>query len=217
MQRFNYIKVLIAFTLLITAFKVHALDKDSLIKDTLIMLKEVEIRAFDSELPLEHTPVPITVIDEVQLNNANNGSILSAINMVPGVKMESRGLGGSRRISIRGSLLRSPFGVRNISVFLYGVPITDADGSTPFELADPFLLDRIEVVKGPSSSLYGSGMGGVIFLDDSLNTKNMRLTTELGSQGYTKIHFGSGFQSGKFKMSYDYIYQRHRGWREQES
>ena len=48
-----------------------------------------------------------------------------------GVLMETRGMGGSRRLNVRGSALRSPFAVRNTMLFVRGFLLTEADGTSP--------------------------------------------------------------------------------------
>ena len=77
--------------------------------------------------------------------------MLPAVNLVPGVRMEERSP-GSFRLSVRGSLLRSPFGVRNIKVYWNDIPFTDAGGNTYFNLVDPNSIRQIEILKGPGSS-----------------------------------------------------------------
>ena len=88
--------------------------------------------------------------------------VQEALNRLPGVKMESRGIGGSRRISIRGSNARSPFAIRNTFLLADGFVLTSADGVSPFEWLDPQLLSQIEVVAGPTGAFVGGGYGGVL-------------------------------------------------------
>lgn len=88
--------------------------------------------------------------------------VQEALNRLPGVKMESRGIGGSRRISIRGSNARSPFAIRNTFLLVDGFVLTSADGVSPFEWLDPQLLSQIEVVAGPTGAFVGGGYGGVL-------------------------------------------------------
>jgi iron complex outermembrane receptor protein len=71
---------------------------------------------------------------------------------------------GSYRFSIRGSLLRSPFGVRNIKFYLDDFPLTDAGGNTYVNLIDKYFIETIEVFKGPDGSFYGANTGGAVLL-----------------------------------------------------
>ena len=65
----------------------------------------------------------------------------------------------SYRMNIRGSTLRSPFGVRNVKVYLDDIPFTDAGGNTYLNQLSYYNFNSIEVLKGPGGSLYGAGTG----------------------------------------------------------
>jgi len=58
---------------------------------------------------------------------------------------------GSYRLSMRGSLLRSPFGVRNIKIYMDDLPLTDATGNTYLNLIDLNQLSSIEITSKPFS------------------------------------------------------------------
>jgi len=103
---------------------------------------------------------------------------------------------GSYRINIRGSSLRSPFGVRNVKVYWNDIPITDAGGNTYFNQFTPNNFSYINVNKGPAGSMYGAGTGGMIQLHSltgwkpGLNLEILRgnygLETELASFQFGK-------------------------------
>ena len=120
------------------------------------------------------------------LDRYNNISLLPALNSVPGVVMEERSP-GSYRISIRGSSIRSPFGVRNIKVYLDNIPFTDAGGNTNLNLLDFNTLGKVEIIKGPTGSIYGSGAGGTILLSS-------KFTTDTG------LHTFAGFEAGSYGL-----------------
>ncbi len=90
--------------------------------------------------------------------------MVSALNTVPGVRMEERSP-GSYRLSIRGSLLRSPFGVRDVKVYYDEIPLTDAGGNTYLNAIDVNSVQGIEVLKGPDGSLFGANSGGVVLVN----------------------------------------------------
>ena len=82
---------------------------------------------------------------------------------VPGVALANRqNPAQDPRISIRGFGARSAFGVRGVRVLQDGVPLTLPDGQTPVDVVDVEGADRVEVVRGSASSLYGNAAGGVI-------------------------------------------------------
>jgi iron complex outermembrane receptor protein len=84
---------------------------------------------------------------------------------VPGVALANRqNPAQDPRVSIRGFGARSAFGVRGVKVLQDGVPVTLPDGQTPVDVLDIEGADRVEVVRGSASSLYGNAAGGVIDL-----------------------------------------------------
>ncbi|MFT3747323.1 MAG: TonB-dependent receptor [Agriterribacter sp.] len=140
----------------------------SAVPDTIPALSEIVIQGFETNRKLLETPVSAGVITSRDLQKFSTVSMLPAINMLPGVRMEERSP-GSYRLSIRGSLLRSPFGVRNIKVYWNDIPFTDAGGNTYFNLVDQNTIGQMEVLKGPGSSMYGANTGGVIILHSNEN------------------------------------------------
>jgi len=72
---------------------------------------------------------------------------------------------GSYRLSIRGSLLRSPFGVRNVKVYMDEFPLTDAGGNTYLNLLDLSAIQNMTALRGPDGSLYGANSNGVVLID----------------------------------------------------
>ncbi len=82
---------------------------------------------------------------------------------VPGVALANRqNPAQDPRVSIRGFGARSAFGVRGVKVLQDGVPVTLPDGQTPVDVLDVEGAERVEVVRGSASSLYGNAAGGVI-------------------------------------------------------
>ena len=69
-------------------------------EDTVRLLNEVIVKAYASDRPLLEVPATIGVVRDLELNRFSNSSILQAVNMVPGVRMEERSP-GSYRFSIR--------------------------------------------------------------------------------------------------------------------
>ncbi|MBC7651881.1 MAG: Plug domain-containing protein, partial [Deinococcales bacterium] len=126
-------------------------------------LQDVTINAFNYKKKWREVPVSIGIIGTKQMQYIGTSTLLSSVNSIPGVRMEERSP-GSYRLSIRGSLLRSPFGVRNIKVYWNGLPLTDGGGNTYFNLVDATQLSSLEIIKGPAASLYGANTGGVVLL-----------------------------------------------------
>ena len=127
-------------------------------------LKEVIIHAYESDKTILQTPISINTIALKQLDQYNNTTLLPAINTTPGVRMEERSP-GSYRFSIRGSALESPFGVRNVKVYYNDIPYTEAGGNTYLNQLGFYNVQSLEVIKGPGSSIYGAGTGGVLLIN----------------------------------------------------
>lgn len=112
---------------------------------------------------LRRLPVSMSVVDSATLAKTSTISLSEALRTVPGVRADGLFGGDDVKLSIRGSGVRSGFGVRGIGVLLDGVPITEPDGQTRLDLLELGSARRIEVVRGPASALYGgAGSGGVI-------------------------------------------------------
>ncbi len=128
---------------------------------------EVVVQAFDSRLRLSETPAAVGVLLRPELSRFANTGFVAALNTVSGVKMDERSP-GSYRLSIRGNLLRSPFGIRNVKMYWDGIPFTDAGGTTYFNQVDFNEIGRMEIVRGPAGSIYGAGTGGTVLLYSAL-------------------------------------------------
>lgn len=129
-------------------------------------------------------PAAISYVGQKQLNRFGNASIVPALNAAPGVRMEERSP-GSYRLNIRGSSLRSPFGVRNVKVYLNDIPFTEPGGSTYLNLLGFYNINSVEILKGPSGSLYGGGSGGAVLV----KTNNSNQPAGVGVD-YTYGSFG---------------------------
>ena len=182
--------------------------------DSIRTLDEVVVKAFASERVLSEVPAAIAVVDSIELTRFNNTSLLPALNTIPGVRMEERSP-GSYRLSIRGSTLRSPFGVRNVKVYWNGLPFTDGGGNTYLNSLDFNSINSLEVIKGPGASLYGAGTGGVVLLN-SLLKRGTNLTAEYTGGSYGLNRFRGSFEMGKEKslLKVSIAQQHSSGYRE---
>ena len=134
-------------------------------KDTLVSLKEVNVKGFENNRQLLTIPASISVLRNRDLQRFSNTTLVPAINTLPGVRMEERSP-ASYRLTIRGSLLRSPFGVRNVKIYWKDLPLTDAGGNTYLNLVDFNGVGGVEILRGPSGSIYGAGTGGVMTMKE---------------------------------------------------
>ncbi len=113
---------------------------------------------------LLQTPASISVVSAEEIRRGQPATSLDeALLLVPGVFAQSgRNFAQDSRVSIRGYGARAQFGVRGVKMLVDGIPTTLPDGQTELDSLDPIFVERIEVVRGPVSSLYGGGGGGLI-------------------------------------------------------
>jgi len=180
-----------------------------------VNLSEVTVTAFESERPLLEQSAAIAIVSERDFNRFNETSIVNSFNTKPGVRIEERAP-ASYRISIRGSSLRAPFGVRNVKVYWNEVPFTAPDGTTPLNLLDLSNIRTAEVIKGPSGSIYGAGNGGTINLSSPANPQGSRISSEYsaGSFGLNRFRLGLSQQIGTGGIEASFVTQQADGYRD---
>ncbi|MCF8325219.1 MAG: TonB-dependent receptor plug domain-containing protein [Leadbetterella sp.] len=150
--------------------------------DSTILLDETVVKGFETNQSILKTGASVNKISFKDIERFGNTNPVEVLNAQAGVRLEERSP-GSYRIAIRGSSLRSPFGVRNVKVYWNNIPISDGNGQSYFNQLDINSIGNIEILKGPSGSIYGAGIGGVI----SLQTKNALPGHHISSG----IHVGS--------------------------
>jgi len=181
-------------------------------------LPNATVVGYGQRLPLLRTAAGIGVIDNTVIQRFNESSLASAVNTLPGVRLEERAT-ASYRISVRGSTLRSPFGVRNVKLYYFDIPFTEANGTTPLNILDPAQIGRIEVLKGPAGSVYGAGTGGVVRLENRrplAGQSQAQVGYSVGSFGlrrFTASAETSG-QNGDYWRA-QYAHQQLDGYRQQ--
>lgn len=126
-------------------------------------LDEVVVTATRTERTIEEIPAGVSSISPEDIRNTRMFGLSEAIQGTSGVQSETKNGGYDARLIIRGAGLKARYGVREIMVLVDGVPITDPDGLTRLDSVDTDLVERIDIVKGPNSTLYGANAaGGVI-------------------------------------------------------
>ena len=128
-------------------------------------MEDVVIRAFEQNRRARFSTASVKIIDLKNADRNNKLSLVNALNTVPGVRMEERSP-GSYRLNIRGSSLRSPFGVRNVKVYWNEIPVSDPGGNTYFNQFAYNNFSGIEIYKGPAGSMYGAGTGGLLLMNN---------------------------------------------------
>ncbi len=179
-------------------------------------LENVVVRAFEQNRNLQQTAAAVSIITPVALQRFGNISLLPALNMEPGVKMEERSP-GSYRLNIRGSSLRAPFGVRNVKVYVNEMIFTDPGGGTYLNQLGFYNVASIEVLKGPPGSMYGAGTGGALLLQTEPKRwkPGLEASYSFGSYGLQQIQAKAMLGGAANQNVFSFQHQTSDGYRDQ--
>ncbi|KPF44711.1 iron transporter [beta proteobacterium AAP51] len=141
------------------------------------------------EAALLEAPYAITSIEAAELRSAGPMVNLSeALARVPGLVAANRNnYAQDLQISARGFGARAGFGVRGVRLYADGIPATMPDGQGQVAHFDLAGAQRVEVLRGPFSALYGNSSGGVIALFTAPATEGLaEAGLDIGSFGLTQ-------------------------------
>ncbi|GAL83490.1 outer membrane receptor protein [Sporocytophaga myxococcoides] len=156
-------------------------------------LKEIEISATsNANKAILNQPQSIVKLNETELKRGTGLFLDDAINTnVPGVYMERRTVSAGQQFNIRGygngargtNGINSNFDTQGSKVYLNNIPITDAEGITLMDDIDFGSVSNVEVVKGPSGSLYGLAIAGVVNLQTKKAEKGKTSVSQIAMLG----------------------------------
>jgi iron complex outermembrane receptor protein len=145
-----------------------------------------------------------TTIDRGQFDNRPAFSVGDVLRDSPGISIKQGNGPRDLGISIRGSNARNGFGIRNLVIFEDGFPVTQPDGLSRSDLIDPHAYGAIDVIRGPSSALYGNyATGGAL----NFRTRpggtidGVEYGIDGGSYGYLNNYLVAGKKVGNFEGS----------------
>jgi iron complex outermembrane recepter protein len=145
-----------------------------------------------------------TTIDRSQFDNRPAVTVADVLRESPGISVKQGNGPRDIGISIRGSNARNPFGIRNLVIFDDGFPVTQPDGLSRSDLIDPRAYAAIDVIRGPSSALYGNyATGGAL----NFRTRpggtidGVEYGVDGGSFGYLNNYLAYGKKVGNFEGS----------------
>ena len=152
-----------------------------------LYLNEVIVNSSKIPSRLSDIPLSVNVLDTaLNVNILQQNSLKEYINRIPGVfTLNANNFAQDLRISIRGFGARSAFGIRGIKLIVDGIPETTPDGQGQLDNLNLGIIERVEVIRGPSASLYGNASGGVIKINSISNFENnfVNLKSTYGSYG----------------------------------
>lgn len=169
-----------------------------------VELSPVTVTGTRLERALGSTPNAVSLVEGTALATARLGLQLDeSLRRVPGLVLQNRfNFAQGQRISSRGFGARAPFGVRGIRIVLDGFPETVPDGQSQLDAIDLDAAQRIEVLRGPASVLYGNASGGVIAItsrDGRDSATQAGVSQRWGSDGLLKTAaHGGGSQESWF-------------------
>ncbi len=147
----------------------------------------IVVTATRTEMPAFDVPASIDRIDGEQIRDGRLQVNLSeSLAGVSGLQIKDRqNFAQDLQLSVRGFGARASFGIRGVRVYVDGIPATLPDGQGQLSNIDLGSVDRIEVLRGPFSALYGNSSGGVlqVFTEDGQGPPTLTLSTAAGSQG----------------------------------
>ena len=170
--------------------------------------------AISSKLKLSTGPIGLLSADVIK--ESSGVSLAESLNRLPGVYMAS-GTYSTNRLIIRGIGSRTPYSTNRIRAYYGDIPLTSGDGTTTIEDIDAAAIGRIEVIRGPESAGYGSGLGGVLRIlpyFPSGHGFHSKLSSQAGSFGTYRNVLESGFNNDKISLRGVYSNTNSKGYRE---
>jgi iron complex outermembrane receptor protein len=163
-------------------------------------------------------PASISVVTSKEIRSGPPGTNLSqTLARVPGLVAQNRqSLAQDLQLSLRGFGARASFGVTGIRLLVDGLPYSDPDGqgqTDPFDLA---AAERVEVLRGPFSVLYGNAAGGVIqvFTKDGPAQPEVGVGTMVGSYGTVENQLNAGGTAGRLNYMANVSWFQTDGYRQ---
>src|SRR5437870_744979 len=172
-----------------------------------VALEPVVVTATRTEQPAADVPASVDSINARRIQSGQLQINLSeTLAALPGVVANNRqNYAQDLQISIRGFGARSTFGVRGLRVLVDGIPATMPDGQAQISHIALSSADRIEVLRGPFSALYGNSSGGVIqvFTQDGVPGAEVVPSFAAGSFGTWRADAKADGTAGNFNYVVD--------------
>jgi iron complex outermembrane receptor protein len=150
--------------LMISLFSIQIIAQTE--QDSINQLKEITINARSKTIK-EHNEFKrhgqfTELLSSQEINRNNPAFLEQSLGVMAGVQVDKRTQAGGQRIVIRGYGNDQKFNNWGIKAYYNQIPLTNAEGVTILDDVDFSIVENIEVVKGPASTMYGAGVGGVV-------------------------------------------------------
>jgi iron complex outermembrane receptor protein len=184
-------------------------------------LQDIVITATRVAMPEFDVPASISDIPAAELRQDALGvNLADDIGFVPGLLARNRNnYAQDQQISIRGIGANSTFGVRGVRIYQDGIPQTGPDGQGQVSQFNLDSAQRIEVLRGPFSALYGNSSGGVIqiFTADGTAPGELRADLGYGSFGTFRAGVDASDAAGPLAYNVDFTHFFFEGYRPHQS
>src|SRR5690606_11351974 len=150
-------------------------------------LEPIIVTSIHYSAALLDIPASVSVVEGERLRFDSPGiDLAEGVGGVPGLQIQDRwNYAQDLQLSIRGCGARSTFGVRGVRLYVDGIPATMPDGQGQTSNIDIASVERIEVLRGPFSALYGNSAGGVVqvFTEEGEAPPRLQAKASAGSYG----------------------------------
>jgi|GEM_PF-267835 len=205
----NRLKYFFAFMVIKLIVIAPLLAQDQEIKA--YQLDEISVTATRIKRKTSEIPASVTIVGKKTINSSKMFNIKDALTGIPGVLIDTKSQGYDSRLIIRGAGLKARYGVRDIMVLMDGIPITDPDSFTRLDFIDTQLIDQVEVVKGPNSTLWGANAaGGVINITTKDPMERQGGIVKIGAGNYKTMSTHLSFSGNKAEKLYYTVSSSHR-------
>jgi len=175
----------------------------------------IQVRGLYNGKSLLRTPGSIATLVAKDFLRNSQTYLENSFNLLPGVRMELRNINTGARIILRGYGNQNNVNGIGYKAYYNDIPLTDADGTTNLDDIDFATLGRVEVFRGPVSSVYGTGIGGVVNLlsEKAPEGTTIRQSLLTGSNGLFRTTTSVGIGNDKTNILFNYGQQRTDGYR----
>jgi iron complex outermembrane receptor protein len=179
-----------------------------------IFIKSSRIIELKQLLPMSITSLEINQTKDINQQLSFNEYISSVSGLMA---LNANNFSQDLRVSIRGFGARSAFGIRGVKLIVDGIPETTPDGQGQIDNLNLAAIESIEIIKGPSSSLYGNASGGVInvFTQNTFEENYIKGGLTFGSYNLKRYQVSAGFRFKKTRFIVQETNTTTNGYREQ--
>ncbi|WPR72429.1 TonB-dependent receptor [Flavobacterium sp. NG2] len=185
------------------------------IKNDTIGLSELIVKSLPIQSSIQNSASSISIISREEIKMSDGIILTPVLNKIPGVFMQQGSL-NTNKISIRAVGSRSQYSTTRIKAYFEEIPLTSTEGETTLEDIDLEAIGKIEIIKGPNSTSFGAGLGGVINLLANTSPSDnsfVKAGTTVGSFELLKQTVSAGYSDKKSSFYTNYVDLHNEGYR----